>query len=141
MNDIINSITDYLSGNSNNDSNNNNDSGNQEDCLNMSNEEREKYFELVLGSVTGPAGKAKVIFPKAASEFKKFFGVTREYFHREIKSSIVTDLRNDAIYQNSFLRMGKNPDFGIDELGNIWVKDVRTRELMQTDIPFSSYLP
>lgn len=58
-------------------------------------------------------------FPKGNKEFKKNFGTDENTFHRDIKPEIQKDLKADPKLSKWLSKYGKNPDIGVDSLGNI----------------------
>lgn len=53
-------------------------------------------------------------------------------FHKEIKPLILKDIRVSKEYSKQFNKMGNNPDIGIDDMGNIILKDVRSGKTLPT---------
>ncbi|MCE5284537.1 MAG: hypothetical protein LLG02_01625 [Pelosinus sp.] len=86
-------------------------------------------------------GKAGLIFPKSNSEMLKLFKIDSNTFHKQVKPEILKQIKQDPVYSKEFAKMGKNPDIGVDSLGNIVLKDVRSGEILQTNWSFSSFLP
>ncbi|MBQ4900938.1 hypothetical protein KB559_19040 [Paenibacillus sp. Marseille-P2973] len=72
---------------------------------------------------------------------KKVFGIDEKVFHKEVKPEILKQIRNDSKYGKDFKKMGNNPDIGIDQNGNIVIKDVKTGKTLPTDWSFDSFLP
>jgi hypothetical protein len=84
---------------------------------------------------------SKTIFPKSGSDIKSVFGVTDKVFHKEIKPEILKQIQSDPLYSKIFKTMGNNPDIGVDSLGNVILKDVRTGKILPTTWSFESFLP
>lgn len=72
---------------------------------------------------------------------KKIFGVTDKVFHKEIKPEILKQVKQDPELSKLFKKMGNNPDIGVDELGNIVLKDVSTGKTLSTGWSFESFKP
>ena len=83
----------------------------------------------------------KYRFPGSNKEMQEIFGVTDKVYHKQIKPLILKQIRNDSVYGKLFKKMGNNPDIGVDELGNIVFKNVKTKEILVTNWPFESFLP
>lgn len=62
-------------------------------------------------------------------------------FHKEIKPLILKDIRVSKEYSKQFNKMGNNPDIGIDDMGNIILKDVRSGKTLPTKLKFKWYFP
>ncbi|WP_207642560.1 DNRLRE domain-containing protein [Inediibacterium massiliense] len=87
------------------------------------------------------ASKGKHIFPKSNREFKSILGIDKKVFHKEVKPVILKQIKGDSSYGKIFNKMGKNPDIGINELGNIVLKDVKNGKRIETDWRFEHFLP
>lgn len=64
-------------------------------------------------------GSYNTKFPKGNKEFNKTFGTNENTFHRDIKPEIQKDLKADPELSKWLSKFGKNPDIGVDSLGNI----------------------
>lgn len=72
------------------------------------------------------------IFPKSKQDIKRVFWINEKVFHKEIKPLILKDIRVSKEYSKQFNKMGNNPDIGIDDMGNIILKDVRSGKTLPT---------
>ena|GEM_PF-1912661 len=88
------------------------------------------------------AGKARDFkFPKSNNDMKKVFGVKDKVFHKEIKPEIIKQIKKDSVYSKEFRKMGNNPDIGVDDIGKIVLKDVKTGKTLLTNWSFESFIP
>lgn len=90
---------------------------------------------------TGTDGSCNFTFPKSNKDMKSVFGIDDKTFHKEVKPEILKQIKNDPTYGKEFKKMGNNPDIGVDDSGNIVLKDVKTGKTLQTDWGFESFLP
>jgi hypothetical protein len=90
---------------------------------------------------SGTEGAGNYRFPESNSDIKKVFEVNKEIFHKDIKPEILKQIKRDPMYKKDFARMGNNPDIGIDNIGNIIFKNVSTKEMLYTKLPFKDFLP
>lgn len=81
------------------------------------------------------------IFPKSKQDIKRVFWINEKVFHKEIKLLILKDIRVNKEYSKQFNKMGNNPDIGIDDMGNIILKDVRSGKTLPTKLKFKWYFP
>ncbi|MCZ8514932.1 polymorphic toxin-type HINT domain-containing protein [Paenibacillus filicis] len=108
---------------------------------NMTVDEFHTYFVSDLGIWVHNTGACNFTFPKSGKDMKKVFGIDEKTFHKEVKPEVLKQIKNDPVYGKEFKKTGNNPDIGVDDLGNIVLKDVRTGKTLQTDWSFESFLP
>ncbi|BCJ92676.1 hypothetical protein acsn021_02450 [Anaerocolumna cellulosilytica] len=100
-----------------------------------------KNFGNDLNKLREASNKGGFKFPKSNSDMKKVFGVNDKVFHKQIKPEIIRQINKDPVYSKEFRKMGNNPDIGVDDFGNIVLKDVRTQKTLQTNWSFKSFIP
>ena len=83
------------------------------------------------GGGGGPPSGGKAVYPSKAIMAKRL-GVSEDKFHNKTKKDILKDL-------NDKKKLGKNPDIGVNEAGNISLRSVENGREIQTDVPLSTY--
>ncbi len=72
----------------------------------------------------------------SVKELARRLGVSQEAFHRSIKPAIIRD------FPSELKNLGtENPDIGINQAGNLVLRDPRSGRTVGTDVPLQSYLP
>ena len=75
----------------------------------------------------------QVTFP-SATELAKRLGVSAKTYHKKTKGHIKGDFKKES------QKIGTtNPDIGINDDGNIVLRNPKTSETIETDVPLDSY--
>jgi hypothetical protein len=85
------------------------------------------------GGRSAAVSQGKASYP-SADKMAERLGVSPNGFHREIKPQIVKDFSAEAKGIGA-----KNPDIGVNEAGNIVLRNPKTGAEVHTDVPLNSY--
>jgi RHS repeat-associated protein len=92
-------------------------------------------YHLAKSTGVGASGASAASFPNA-EQLAGRLGVGVKQFHKNIKPGIVQDLGAEA------KRIGaKNPDIGVNEAGQIVLRNPKTGAVIATDVPLDAYAP
>lgn len=70
-----------------------------------------------------------------SNELARVFGVTRREYHREIKTYIMSDFR-DELNEIDI----NNPDIGIDENNFLYLSDSKHEKIIPTNLTVEDYI-
>jgi hypothetical protein len=89
--------------------------------------------QALMSSGSGGKNYGKTSYP-SADKLAERLGVSRNAFHRDVKMKILKDFSAETN------RIGaKNPDIGVDEAGNIVLRNPKTLAEARTGVSLSSY--
>jgi hypothetical protein len=69
-----------------------------------------------------------------ATELAKRLGVSQQTYHKKIKRYIKSDFKDECQKIDTL-----NPDVGINHEGNIVLRNPKTGQTIETDVPLDSY--